>query len=696
MSYLIVFALGPVQSYISQARRTQDLYQGSRILSYLAGQGLSKLPDGCEAIYPRIDNIAATESIPNRFVLRVQGDKQAALNAALAVENAIRKAWKAISQESLEYLQLPKPRGLSQPLDDKFKKIWERQEKAWMECYWTVTEEIPGDYPTSIKQANQDMATRKMLRNFTQAGEQNRKCSITGEHEALYVLRTYDEIKDNERKSSERSGDAVAFWQALRTNLADSNLNLSWFGESERLSAISTMKRVVHEAAQKNGWQTLSLEKRFPSTSSFAVVSFRKELLQPTVWSKMRPYVEAYLKTLEGMFDRMRDLYFVSRNSTYPGSFNPEDFPALPEIDPNDYVMLRFRSLDGDYLFEDTLIEITIKEYSGKEPTDIQLKNARDALETLLKRASEDHHIRKPQPYFAILSMDGDKMGKRVKDFKSPEEHQAFSKALADFSSREVSRIVEQEHLGRLVYAGGDDVLALLPLHNVLEVAEALRTAFEKFMARDHDGHTFADMTASTGIAIVHHTHNLQQAVEEANSAQKNIAKEGHHRNALAVAFLRRSGESRSMGAKWHAVQDPTAELLQRLIGHFLNDGLAYNLPYDLEQMIYSMVGKKVPIDQVTDDTYELEQVIYRTVGEKVPPEAIKAELGRVVKRRLPEKGEKRKTLAPTITDLLVDLVICSSDAKKPWDNTLHWVELARFLAQSQPTSEPTQQEGSV
>jgi CRISPR/Cas system-associated protein Cas10 (large subunit of type III CRISPR-Cas system) len=229
----------------------------------------------------------------------------------------------------------------------------------------------------------------------------------------------------------------------------------------------------------------------------------------------------------------------------------------------------------------------------------------------------------------------------------------------------------------------------LLPLHNVLEVAEQLRIAFEKFMTRDHDGYTFADMTASTGIAIVHHTHNLQQAVEEANNAQK-IAKEGHDRNALAVAFLRRSGESRSMGAKWHAVHDPTAELLQRLIGHFLNDGLAYNLPYDLEQIIYSMVGKKVSIDQVTDDTYDLEQVIYRTVGKKVPHKAIKAELGRVVKRRLPEKG---KALAPTIKDLLVDLVICSSEAKKPWDNMLYWVELARFLAQTQPTSEPTRQE---
>lgn len=693
MSYLIVFALGPVQSYISQARRTQDLYQGSRILSYLAGQGLSKLPDGCEAIYPRIDNIAATESIPNRFVLSTDTDDgKTAASHAKKVETAIRGAWHDLSVACMQYVGDLYSGGN----DVVFRDIWKRQQDAWLECYWTVTEAVFDengklDYRESIGRANQDMATRKMLRNFTQAGEQNRKCSITGEHEALHG----------------QNSPAVDFWEGLRGNLIERKLNLAWFSEHERLSAISAVKRVVHEVAAKANVETLSLEKRFPSTSSIAAVPFRNEVLHPANWSELSPFVEKYLTTLEVMFPRLNDLYFY-RN----GKPNPEYFPALPPVDYSDDLQVRFRSLDGDFFFEDTLIPHTISEYlpsvdgetenarkaaEAKRRRRLQplVTQAQQALQTLYDEAKKVK-IAKPTPYFAILSMDGDKMGKRVKDFKSPEEHQAFSKALADFSSREVSRIVEQEHLGRLVYAGGDDVLALLPLHNVLEVAEALRTAFEKFMARDHDGHTFADMTASTGIAIVHHTHNLQQAVEEANSAQKNIAKEGHHRNALAVAFLRRSGESRSMGAKWHAVQDPTAELLQRLIGHFLNDGLAYNLPYDLEQMIYSMVGKKVPIDQVTDDTYELEQVIYRTVGEKVPPEAIKAELGRVVKRRLPEKGEKRKTLAPTITDLLVDLVICSSEAKKPWENMLYWVELARFLAQSQPTSEPTRQEVSV
>ena len=39
---LLHFTLGPVQSFVAQARRTSDLWAGSLLLSWLAGQAMKR------------------------------------------------------------------------------------------------------------------------------------------------------------------------------------------------------------------------------------------------------------------------------------------------------------------------------------------------------------------------------------------------------------------------------------------------------------------------------------------------------------------------------------------------------------------------------------------------------------------------------------------------------------------------------
>ena len=52
--YLFLFNIGPVQSFISQARKTQDLYAGSRILGELifAASEVAEKNDA-EFIFPK-------------------------------------------------------------------------------------------------------------------------------------------------------------------------------------------------------------------------------------------------------------------------------------------------------------------------------------------------------------------------------------------------------------------------------------------------------------------------------------------------------------------------------------------------------------------------------------------------------------------------------------------------------------------
>ena len=65
-----------------------------------------------------------------------------------------------------------------------------------------------------------------------------------------------------------------------------------------------------------------------------------------------------------------------------------------------------------------------------------------------------------------------------------PALHAALSEALANFALHFVPRIVA-DHRGTLIYAGGDDVLALLPTSRALACALCLRETFRKNWATD-------------------------------------------------------------------------------------------------------------------------------------------------------------------------------------------------------------------
>ncbi len=59
-----------------------------------------------------------------------------------------------------------------------------------------------------------------------------------------------------------------------------------------------------------------------------------------------------------------------------------------------------------------------------------------------------------------------------------PALHAFISRALADFNHHVAPWVVEQEFGGRLIYCGGDDLLALVPLRDALPMAARLRQLF--------------------------------------------------------------------------------------------------------------------------------------------------------------------------------------------------------------------------
>jgi CRISPR-associated protein Cmr2 len=231
-----------------------------------------------------------------------------------------------------------------------------------------------------------------------------------------------------------------------------------------------------------------------------------------------------------------------------------------------------------------------------------------DSVEDVAKYNDDD------SPYVAVLAMDGDSMGKWISGenapklldqlsdkaaeyFKnlegfddstqrplSPSYHLQFSEALSNFATRLAGKVVTF-FKGQLIYAGGDDVLAMLPADKAVACAQALRACFRGesiSMLRDNADLAFVfsglmqeiafpaagwvvpgndksdypllvpgpESDVSCGIAIAHKHYPLQSMIQQAHDAEKR-AKGEYGRSALAISLLKRGGETVHWGCKW-------------------------------------------------------------------------------------------------------------------------------------------------
>ena len=210
----------------------------------------------------------------------------------------------------------------------------------------------------------------------------------------------------------------------------------------------------------------------------------------------------------------------------------------------------------------------------------------------------------KDDPYIAVIAMDGDRMGRSLSKFKTAENHRTFSGALADFAA-DVEGVV-RKHEGRLIYAGGDDVLAVVNAKNAIACATELRERFGSVVGADSN-----PLTASTGIAVGHEKVPLQELVCAAHSAESR-AKNDYGRNALALDVFKHSGEILKWGCNWDSKALDTLKALTEDRG-----GLPTRFPYKLAELL--MPYGKIDKDMSGVVELEFDHAWERSTGSSVP-----------------------------------------------------------------------------
>jgi len=216
-------------------------------------------------------------------------------------------------------------------------------------------------------------------------------------------------------------------------------------------------------------------------------------------------------------------------------------------------------------------------------------EDTKDIGEKFIKKVKEIcKHLDLPEllPYYAILVADGDGMGVKIGEVAKAKGHQGltyFSGQLSAFSLA-AKEIVENQNHGALIYGGGDDVLALLPLDTALSCADALRNQFQQ----DTQG------TMSVGVAIVHVTAHLQTAIGWARDAEQD-AKSFRGKNALSVHLhTRTAGDDfiRSTNSWNDAPVEKRWNIWRKLL---ISGQMPLQAPYHLRQLAQEFIGIEEP-----------------------------------------------------------------------------------------------------
>ncbi len=203
---------------------------------------------------------------------------------------------------------------------------------------------------------------------------------------------------------------------------------------------------------------------------------------------------------------------------------------------------------------------------TGKETALCHGRGAMNLIKQMMGEKQRQNAV-DDEPYLAVIAIDGDRMGKTLSGFKNANEHRAFSTKLARFAIAAKEKMEKDYPDGQLIYAGGDDVLAVVPATRAIPCAKELRDLFGRMV----DG-----LTASAGIAVGHRKTPLQDVVIAAQAAEHR-AKYAYKRDAVALSVFKRSGEILEWGCDWNSDGLKVFNLLQEIVNQESdkNDGIA-------------------------------------------------------------------------------------------------------------------------
>lgn len=145
--------------------------------------------------------------------------------------------------------------------------------------------------------------------------------------------------------------------------------------------------------------------------------------------------------------------------------------------------------------------------------------------------------------YYAVITADGDKIRAKIKEktTTNPENIKELSQNLYNFFTKndDIHIITNKQFNGELIYAGGDDILAFLPVKNgdktFLDYIHILDERFKKFVG--------SDVSLSFGVNIAFYKYPLRNAIQSAFDLLHEAKENKDIKNRLSLKITKHSGQ---------------------------------------------------------------------------------------------------------------------------------------------------------
>src|SRR5882672_1435761 len=210
---ILHFTIGPVQSFVAQARRTRDLWAGSFLLSWLAGQAMRTIEKRfgridfpsvqSDALYGALTGQGGTPrvgSLPNRFRAVIE-DRNTDPGSACAA--AVREKWTALAIHVWDTF-LKDAAASGGTIDGGPAAIWKRQVAHMWDINWVVGDSTDGSEDGAW------LDQRKNWRTWMPPPEPGDHCMLMGDWQELSgCIRAGDEARQK------------AFWERVRDTVAN-------------------------------------------------------------------------------------------------------------------------------------------------------------------------------------------------------------------------------------------------------------------------------------------------------------------------------------------------------------------------------------------------------------------------------------------------------------------------------------------
>ena len=344
--HLFLFTITPVQSFVEQARKTQDLYAGSFLLSHLCRTAIKKIESdysGC-IIFPDIKN----PSIPNRFVAIIDAEDDKLKGIGNSLQKEVEKEFTKIAKAVIDNLKIDKPNGVDEQIENYFTINW---------LFLPFDEKDYKQHYAEIESLMGAMKTVRVFKQFSDA-EKGRKCSICGERNVKFYRMTGKEKDENDVKSRKLFSNDV---HVVENKNCDP-ITLRYLRAGEGLCGVCLTKRCLDKSGF-SGYQA-----NFPSTAKIALFDAFKTLKEKNTdlsnlidSDNYEPQGIFALKNKKKLEDDFKDLSDTEKQKTQ------ELYDTLQKhkIDYSPYyaVMLFDGDSMGDWLSGDRVKDDMLKEF---------------------------------------------------------------------------------------------------------------------------------------------------------------------------------------------------------------------------------------------------------------------------------------------------------------------------------------------